>query len=341
MVNHLWYYPHEIAKSRKKPSRPTLFEYFMCDEMYDALTSHIPYDKSDVLFPYKKIIDAYRIAGYDYATIQGSDFHFESERHLKDGKKSISANEGAIITDRESFEKYDWPDPESYDYSRLEKLNKYLPEGMKIIAADASGILEVVITLVGYDNLCYMLIEDTELVQDIFDEVGSRMVRYHEICAGFDSVGGTIFGDDWGFNSQTMFSPNDLRKYLFPWHIKQVEAVHAAGKKAILHSCGNLQAVFDDIIDDIKYDAKHSYEDKILPVEEAYDKYGSRIAIVGGLDVDFICRSTPEEVYNRAAAMFGKTSVRGGYALGSGNSIPYYVPEKNYLAMIAAAVMNE
>ena len=28
---------------------------------------------------------------------------------------------------------------------------------------------------------------------------------------------------------------------------------------------------------------------------------------------------------------------KGGYALGSGNSIPYYVPQENYLAMIAAA----
>ena len=31
---------------------------------------------------------------------------------------------------------------------------------------------------------------------------------------------------------------------------------------------------------------------------------------------------------------------KGGYALGSGNSIPVYVPPENYMAMIAAAVFN-
>jgi hypothetical protein len=30
-------------------------------------------------------------------------------------------------------------------------------------------------------------------------------------------------------------------------------------------------------------------------------------------------------------------SAEGGYALGSGNSIPEYVPFENYMAMIAAA----
>ena len=86
----------------------------------------------------------------------------------------------------------------------------------------------------------------------------------------------------------------------------------------------------------MKYDAKHSYEDTILPVEAAYQKYGGRIAILGGLDLDFVCRSTPEEVYRRAAAMVEQTKDRGGYALGTGNSIPEYTPVENFLAMIRA-----
>ncbi len=92
-----------------------------------------------------------------------------------------------------------------------------------------------------------------------------------------------------------------------------------------------------DIIDDMKYDAKRSYEDNIQPLEEIYERWGGQIAILGWIDVDFICRSTPEEVFNRFCAMLERTAGRSGYALGSGNSIPYYVPEENYFAMIAAA----
>jgi uroporphyrinogen decarboxylase len=334
---------------RQVPARPTLFEFFMNGNLYENLTYKIEYDDNDVNNENdednnqfnKLVVDAFRIAGYDYATMHGSDFRFITNRHKEEGKSSISLNEGCVISDRESFEKYDWPDPDKHDYSLLEKMGDYLPDGMKIIVYGPNGVLETVFDLVGYENLCYMIVDEPGLVQDIFDAVGSRFVRYYELCAQYDTVGALISNDDWGFNTQPFLSVEDMRKYVIPWHRKIVETIHAAGKPAIMHSCGMLDLVMDDIIDDIKYDGKHSYEDNIRPVEEAYKKFGDRIAILGGIDVDFICRSTPEEVYNRAVAMLEQTRTSGGYALGSGNSIPGYVPQQNYLAMIAADTFNE
>jgi uroporphyrinogen decarboxylase len=179
-----------------------------------------------------------------------------------------------------------------------------------------------------------MLADDTDLVKDIFGAVGSRLVRFYEICAKFDTVGALIANDDWGFKTATMFSPADLRRYVFGWYKKIVECAHRADKPVILHSCGNLEKVMDDIIDDMKFDAKHSYEDVICPVEQAYEKWGGRIAILGGIDVDFMCRSTPEQISKRCEAILERTEARGGYALGTGNSVPEYVPYENYLSMI-------
>jgi uroporphyrinogen decarboxylase len=112
-----------------------------------------------------------------------------------------------------------------------------------------------------------------------------------------------------------------------------VEAIHNRQKPAILHSCGNLAPIMDDIIDDLKYDAKHSFEDAIMPVENAYEQWGNRIAVLGGIDMDFLARRSPAEVAERAKAMLLKTGCKG-YALGSGNSIPAYIPVENYLAMV-------
>ncbi len=249
---------------------------------------------------------------------------------------SVSANEGSVITDRASFETYKWQNPDECDYSAYDKISKEVPEGMKLIGCGPGGVLENVTSLVGYDNLCFMTIEDEELVADIFKEVGSRLVRHYEILGTYDEIGALISNDDWGFKSQLMFSPDMFRQYVFPWHKKIVEAIHNSGKPAILHSCGNLDLIMDEIIDDLGYDGKHSYEDNIIAVEDAYDKWGDRIAILGGLDLDYLCRSTPEEVNKRSKALFAKTAEKGGYALGSGNSIPDYVPYENYVAMISA-----
>jgi uroporphyrinogen decarboxylase len=92
------------------------------------------------------------------------------------------------------------------------------------------------------------------------------------------------------------------------------------------------------VIDDMGYDARHSYEDNILPVEEAYERYHNRIAILGGIDVDFVCRSNPDAVYARSKAMLERSARRGAYALGTGNSVPDYVPDEGYFAMIRAAL---
>ena len=317
---------------REKPSRPTLFEFFLNERLYKKLAGEDIYSRTDKLARYRMLINAYKNAGYDYTTVQGSSFHFtKGEKHKG---KSISLNEGALITDEESYQNYTWPNADDFDYSPLEEIKKEIPEGMKLIVWGPGGVLENVFDLVGFENLCFMTFEEPELVQKIFDQVGSRLLRYYEICSKFDTVGALISNDDWGYNSQTMLKPSDMRKYVFPWHKKIVEAIHAAGKPAILHSCGNLSEVMDDIIYDMKYDGKHSYQDNIIPVEDAYEKWGSEIAILGGIDVNFVCTESNEEINKRCIAMMQRVSSKGGYALGTGNSVPEYVPDEKYFAMI-------
>lgn len=326
---------------KQRPERPTLFEFFLNERTYGRL-SGIETASGPLNDPIKwcrAAIKAYTNAGYDYTTVKGADFVFPSDRQQNEHAKTVSLNSGSMIYDEESFKRYTWPDPDKYDYSRLVSLASELPEGMKFVVwGSGGGILEIVIMLLGYDTLCYLLVDNPGLVAEVFDAVGSRLVRYYEICGKYESVGAMISNDDWGFNTQTMLSLTDMRKYVFPWHKKIVKTIHESGKPAILHSCGQLENVMDDIIYDMGYDAKHSFQDTILPVEEVYERWGGKIAILGGIDLDFLCRSTPEVIYERSKRMLDKTMGKGSYALGSGNSIPYYVPDENYLAMISAII---
>jgi uroporphyrinogen decarboxylase len=181
-----------------------------------------------------------------------------------------------------------------------------------------------------------MTIDDPQLVEDLFEAVGSRLVRYYEHVSPHETVGAVMANDDWGFKSQPMLSPDQMRGYVIPWHARIVEAIHATGKPALLHSCGNLETVMDDIIDVCGYDAKHSWEDNIMPVEQAWERWHERIAVLGGMDVDFVTRGEPQAIKERARAILQQTACQG-YALGTGNSVPEYVPDENYLAMVSAA----
>ncbi|MEN6385857.1 MAG: uroporphyrinogen decarboxylase family protein [Phycisphaerales bacterium] len=326
---------------KEKPSRPTLFEYYLNPRIYSKLADgQINSYKFEEKYRDKfRVVLACRNAGYDYALIIASDFHFPVEYdHTQ--QKTISLNRSCMISDWDSFEAYKWLEPEQFSYDCLRNILQPIDGNMKIVVSGPYGVLETVIQLMGYDNLCYLLIDKPDLVKAVCDGIGQRLLKHYQICLQYDSVGAIIVNDDWGFKTQTMLSPADLKKYIAPWHKKFVQLAHNAGRLAMMHSCGNLANVMDVIIDDIGFEGKHSYEDTILPVEDAYEKYGRRIAILGGIDLDFIVRSTPNEVYRRSAKMLERTSSRGGYALGTGNSVPEYVPDENYFAMILAAVQD-
>ena len=315
----------------KAPDNPTLFEFFLNEPLYfhiNGLTKPADGKYNNA----KLVTEAFAKAGYDYVSWAASSLGFPrpAKKHLS----TSSLNDGACITNKESFLEYEWQDPEAADYSSLDEVKKYLADGQKIIINGPGGVLENTISLVGYDNLCIMIHDDPELAKKIFDSVGSRLTRAYEIAIRHDAVGALIGNDDWGFKTQPMLSPAAMRKYVFPWHKKIVAAAHKEGKPAILHACGNLSELMDDVIDDIKYDGKHSYEDAIQPVEDAYEQYCGRIAILGGIDVDFLCRESVENIQKRCKAMLERSKDRGGYALGSGNSIPEYIPWDAYFAMI-------
>ena len=89
-----------------------------------------------------------------------------------------------------------------------------------------------------------------------------------------------------------------------------------------------------DAIIGIGIDAKHSFEDQILPVEQAKALYGDKIALLGGLDMDFLCRAEESSLRARVRQILDQCHPGGGYCLGSGNSIAKYVPVDNYLIML-------
>jgi len=288
---------------------------------------------------YRMVVRAFQRLGYDCAPVytwKSGLFSFPKGEH--DALATRSQNQGAIISDRKSYESYRWPDARTANYDIFHDLRSFLPDGMKLLGFSNGGILENATDIVGFENLCMMYLSDPELTGEIFNSIGTRLVEFYTIVASMESVGACIVNDDWGFKTQTMFPPEMMKTFVFPYTRKIIEVMHRQGKPVILHSCGNLKEIMDVIINDLKPDGKHSFEDGIMPVEEAYIQWHDRIAIVGGIDLDFMARRSPEEIYHRSLRLLEKTSAFGGFALGSGNSIPDYVPVENYLAMIRAAV---
>lgn len=243
---------------------------------------------------------------------------------------------GVIMT-WEDFERYPWPRVEDFDFYQLDYLNAHLPEGMGFISSHGGGVFEHLSWIMSFEGLCTALYETPDLVRAITDRLGTLMTGFYEHLLDLDHLAVVFPGDDMGYRSATMVSPRDLRTYVLPWHKKFAAMAHEHGRPYFLHSCGKILAIMDDLIDDVGIDGKHSFEDAIIPAEEFQTRYGRRIAVLGGVDINILSGKTPAEVRARVHELITRCGPAGRYAIGSGNSVPSYVPFENYLAMIDEA----
>ncbi|MDD3122618.1 MAG: uroporphyrinogen decarboxylase family protein [Candidatus Izemoplasmatales bacterium] len=327
----------ELILQKKAAPRPVFFDFIIGDEKEKMLVGEL-YRHDTELERVVTTIRAFDSAGFDHAPIIVRGLSFERNGEVHEGVSTKSLNSGSVISDWDSYHQYKWPEITDCDFSIIDHASEYLPKNVKFIPFSLDGILENTIGIVGFENLCYMVYDDSDLAEAIFQKVGERIEAYFTECLKKPSVGAILCNDDWGFNTQTMLPPDMLRKYVFPWYKKIVKKAHECGKYAILHSCGYFGDIIEDIIEDMKFDGRHSYEDNIVPVEKAYQSLNPRIAILGGIDVDFLARATIPKIIERTKNVLTMTKKSGGYALGSGNSIPDYIPNDHYKAFLTAAL---
>ena len=326
------------ALARGLPDRVPFIELFL-DEPVMAAIREAPFS-SDPRQRCREVADLYLRLGYDYLPAHtGFGFPYQTvsaqdTASLPMAQRSWVQESSGVIKTWEDFDRYPWPQPKEEHYQPLELAAAALPDGMMLLPHGPGGVLENVMWLMGYGPMSYAMADQPDLVQAVFDRVGGSLVEVFGALAGHESVGAVFLGDDMGFKTQTLISPAAMRKYVFPWQRRLAEVVHAHGKPFLLHACGNLEAVMDDLIDLVGIDGKHSFEDVILPVAEAKRRWGDRVAILGGIDMDLLARGTPQQVRDRTRQVLADCMPGGGYALGSGNTIANYVPIANYFAML-------
>jgi uroporphyrinogen decarboxylase len=283
-------------------------------------------------------------AGYDYVfmatgfnlpTSMAATADTADVQNYPGGERYWQEQGGGPIQSWADFEAYPWPKAEELSHAALEYVSQIVPEGMKVAAFNYGGVFEKASWLMGMESFSYALHDQPDLVEAICQRVGELVTATAAQVTGIDNVELVLLGDDLGFSSSTLVSPDVLRRHILPHYKRIVDVTHEAGKVLVLHSCGNMYKLMDELIDDVGIDAKHSYEDKILPVEEAYRRWGDRIAILGGVDMDLLGRGTEAAVRARTREILEACCGKGtGYCLGTGNTAANYIPKENYLAML-------
>jgi uroporphyrinogen decarboxylase len=335
---------HQILEVlyNRKPDRLPLYEHHIdLPFIENALNKTIQIEgnrPADFEAYYTQIAGFWRDMTYDA-------FDYEAAIcEIFPGHGAINGGMLGPIQNRDDFNKYPFDELpkifwETYT-PHLEAIRQVMPAGMKAFGGCGYGIFESSQDLVGYESLCTMQYLDPELFSDLFVRIGDLYIElWREMIRRYSDI--FVFfrmGDDLGFKTQTLLEPDTIRTHIVPQYKRVVDLVHNRGKKFLLHSCGKIFEVMEDLIG-TGIDAKHSNEDEIAPFETWIEKYNDRIGLFGGIDVNILCLNKKEEVFRivlEKASRFRNMSK--GFGLGSGNSIAGYVPVEGFLAMVEAAV---
>lgn len=283
--------------------------------------------------------------GYDYVRVEVSTplpavslITKDTAEENKDHNRAWQGLDEGPIQTWDDFHNYPWPQINDDTFYIHRYICDHLPDGMGFITCHAGGVYEHVSRLMGYTGLCMNLFEQPELVKAVADKIGTIIREYNDTLLKFDRIHAIFQGDDFGYNTQTLISPKDIRTYFLPWHKVFAKQAHDAGRLYFLHSCGKVDDIMDDLIYDVKIDGKHSYQDSVLPVEEYKRLWGDKLALLGGIDVHKLSTMEPDELRKYVRTKIDACAPGGRFALGAGNSVTSYVPLENYMVMMDEAL---
>lgn len=335
------------------PDRPPLVEYIvdpvvmkpiLTDMIGRDWVEPLPGDRGSQAAYWDNFIAFWYHMGYDFVRLEIA-LPFP-RRHVigRDPSPGVARDRAWVdqhhgtITSWDDFEAYPWPSLEKTDLFPMEYINDHLPDGMGLLSCHAGGIYEHISVIFSYEGLSLALYDAPELVKAVTDRIGGLMADYYEWLLELDNLIAVFPGDDMGFRTGTLLAPDHLREYTLPWHKRFAQMAHDRGLPYFLHSCGNVEAIMRDLIEDVGIDGKHSFEDAVLPVSDFQARYGDRVAVLGGVDVDILGRRDAETVRTYVRGIIDACGPKGRFAIGSGNSIPSYIPVENYVTMIDEAL---
>ena len=205
------------------------------------------------------------------------------------------------------------------------------------VFGSARGVFGFLFIAFGLENMSIALYEEPELMKEIIKEADRF---WTELGLRLIGTGCTALyvANDMGMNGRTLLAPDMIREFFFPSFRKQVAAWKEAGGRVLLHSCGYIDPLLEDLAD-IGIDALNNLQARAgMDLASAKARIGDRVTLVGNVDATGIMCQSDKSLIRRAIRKVIETAGGdGGLIIATDHSFHEGIPTENVLYFIETA----
>lgn len=234
---------------------------------------------------------------------------------------------------------YTWPQPDWWDYRGIAEQIKGW-EQYPIRGGGSEPFLQYE-SLRGDEQAMIDLVEHPDIVEYCLDKLFTlayiNTQRIYEQIPGKVLI--TYVAEDMGAQTDLIFSPRHIRKFLLPWMKRMMDLVHQAGAFVFHHNDGNCTRILPELVQ-AGIDLLNPIQWRANGMDRQYlkDTYGERICFHGAVDNQFTLPfGTVEDVRREVAENIAILGKGGGYIVAPCHNIQPNTAPENVVAMYEAA----
>ncbi len=187
-------------------------------------------------------------------------------------------------------------------------------------------------TLRGLEPLLTDFYENPDFVHSLLERIADYNIAQIHEALKYD-IDAVYFGDDWGQQRGLQMGPKLWHKFIYPVLKRMYSVVHAAGKEVFIHSCGDVDELFDDLIA-AGVNCFNPFQPEVMDVPALLKSYRGRLVFHGGLSTQRTLPYGSVEDVRRESERLLELGRQGSYIFAPAHDVEGDVPLENMLVFI-------
>ena len=263
--------------------------------------------------------NTYTVLDGNWATLRRYKHHDTTPEHIRyeiDTAEKWETMAKPLLTDESQLER-------RINFAGYRNQKRFAEENGLFFVWSGVNVFECVHPLVGHVEMLAAMIYDPDWVKDMMQTYADLTIRAQKLL--FEREGlpdGIWYYEDMGYKGAPFCSPAFYDEFLFPHHKATIDFAHSLGLPVIMHSCGFVEPLLDGMVR-AGIDCLEAMEVKAgMDLLRIYEKYGDRIALMGGIDVREIISNDRNRIDAELTKKIPVVMQNHGFVLHSDHSIP-------------------